>query len=102
MHISNSYAGYLSGVAYVMRTDVIPRLLHMSITTPIIHMDDVYITGILCRQLGIQPGDSKVFSCGRDFDPCKLKQVVCAALFSNSQLYNIDILIAPEVFQVSF
>lgn len=77
MHISNSYPGYLSGVVYLLRTDVIPLLLHMSVTTPIIHMDDAYVSGVLLRQLRIQPRDSPLFTYGRiDQDPCKWNQMV--------------------------
>lgn len=77
MHISFSYGGYLGGVYYIMRTDVIPLLLHMSVTTPIIHMDDAYVSGILLRQLGIQARHSALFSYVRvDWDPCKSNQLV--------------------------
>lgn len=82
MHISGSYQGYLSGVAYVMQTHVIPRILHMSLTTPMIHMDDAYITGILLKTLRIYPKSSLVFTAGRiEPDECKTKTTVsCLSL----------------------
>jgi len=42
MYAPDFYAGYLSGVAYLVRTDVMDAMIKASLTLPIIHMDDVY------------------------------------------------------------
>ena len=83
MYIPETYVGYLSGVAYLLRTDVIPLMLKMSLTTPMIHMDDVYMTGLLPRQLGIKPMGSNLFSYRRTRpDACMTKTVVRMKLYT--------------------
>jgi hypothetical protein len=80
MYAADVYVGYLSGVAYLLRTDIIPAILKISLTTPQIHMDDVYMTGILPRQLGIIPVASQMFTYVRTPpDACELKKVACSS-----------------------
>lgn len=45
MYSGNTYPNYLSGTAYVMSIDVAQRLYNVSLTTPIFHLEDVYLTG---------------------------------------------------------
>lgn len=40
------YPNYLSGTGYVMSRDVVNKLYKAALKTPIIHLEDVYITGI--------------------------------------------------------
>jgi len=78
MYQANRYPAYLSGIGYLIRTDIIPRLLKMSLTTPMIHMDDVYMTGILPRLLRIYPGGSTLFNFTNPKEPdaCSTKKTV--------------------------
>jgi len=39
MFAPDFYPGYMSGVAYLVRTDVMEAMLEASLTTPIIHME---------------------------------------------------------------
>lgn len=45
MYSGNTYPNYLSGTAYVMSMDVAQRLYNVSLSTPIFHLEDVYLTG---------------------------------------------------------
>ncbi|OQR68222.1 beta-1 [Tropilaelaps mercedesae] len=49
-----AYPNYLSGTGYVMSTDVIADLLRMTEKTPFFHLEDIYITGLLARRLGVR------------------------------------------------
>jgi hypothetical protein len=62
LYSDKTYPGYLSGTAYVMRSDIIPTLLQNSLTTPLLHLEDIYVTGLLARQSQIYPDDSAFFT----------------------------------------
>lgn len=46
----DTFPDYLSGTAYVMSRDVIPKLLEASSTIPFLVMEDVFITGLCAGQ----------------------------------------------------
>lgn len=45
MYSGNIYPNYLSGTGYVMSMDVAIKLYNASLTTPVFHLEDVYLTG---------------------------------------------------------
>lgn len=45
MYSGNTYPNYLSGTGYVMSMDVAMKLYNASLTTPVFHLEDVYLTG---------------------------------------------------------
>lgn len=47
MYSGNIYPNYLSGTGYVMSMDVAMKLYNASLTTPVFHLEDVYLTGKL-------------------------------------------------------
>lgn len=47
MYDGNIYPNYLSGTGYVMSADVAVKLYNVSLTTPLFHLEDVYLTGEL-------------------------------------------------------
>lgn len=84
MYLPDWYAGYLSGVAYLVRTDSFKPILEAALTTPIIHMDDAYVMGLLTKEAGIRPRNSNLFTYGREADACKLKMMVIISDFFKS------------------
>lgn len=46
MFSGNTYPIYLSGTGYVMSMDVATKLYNASLTTPVFHLEDVYLTGM--------------------------------------------------------
>lgn len=56
------YPNYLSGTAYLMSRDVARKLYSAALSTPIIHLEDVYITGICASKAGIRPRNHPAFS----------------------------------------
>ena len=43
------YPNYVTGPAYLMHRDTAIQLYSMALSTPLVNMEDVYITGILAR-----------------------------------------------------
>jgi len=65
LYPGNVFPGYLSGTAYLIRSDIISALLQHSLSTPLIHLEDVYVTGILARKIPTDPADSIYFTYGK-------------------------------------
>jgi len=62
MYDKKRYPNYLSGTGYVMSKSTALTLYEASIETPIFHMEDIYVTGILAQKSGIRPQDNVGFS----------------------------------------
>lgn len=45
MYEDKKYPDYVSGTAYVITIDVAEKLYAASLTTPIFHLEDIYLTG---------------------------------------------------------
>lgn len=45
MYSGNIYPAYLSGTGYIMSMDVVEKLYKTSLSTPLFHLEDVYLTG---------------------------------------------------------
>ena len=74
MFTGDIYPNYVSGRGYVISGNLIPRLLEAALVTPLFHMEDIYITGILTAKIGVRPTDSVGFSHeDRDANPCLLQ-----------------------------
>lgn len=75
------YPGYLSGTAYLLRGDMVPTLLQNSLTIPLIHLEDIYVTAILARQSQFFPDDSPFFTYNHldPRDPCAFRIMVRAS-----------------------
>lgn len=84
------YPNYLSGTGYVMSSDVPRKLLSASLTTPLIHLEDVYFTGICAQRVGIRPVNHPAFTYFRvAFDPCKYKSQITTHHFMPDDLRQI-------------
>lgn len=71
------YPNYLSGTAYVFSGDLVDPLFSASLSTPYFHLEDVFLTGICARKIGVRPTDNFGFSYQtRGLSPCLYKEVV--------------------------
>ncbi|CAE1330518.1 B3GALT1 [Acanthosepion pharaonis] len=50
----DTYPSYCSGSAFVMSPDLAVRLLKKSLTIPFFWIDDVYVTGVLVKAIGLK------------------------------------------------
>ncbi|XP_017068640.1 beta-1,3-galactosyltransferase 1 [Drosophila eugracilis] len=48
------YPSYLSGSGYLLSIDVVQRLYKEALTTSLVHLEDVFVTGICAQRAGIQ------------------------------------------------
>jgi hypothetical protein len=77
IHAPPFFFGYMSGGAYLLRAYLIPNILQASLTTPIMHVGDAYINGLLTRKIGVKHYNSPFFTYIRTKpDACLLKTVV--------------------------
>lgn len=78
LYPASVYPGYLSGTAYLLRGDLVPTLLENSLTIPLIHLEDIYVTAILARQSHYFPDDSPFFTYDHldPKDPCAFRIMV--------------------------
>lgn len=74
MYSGKVYPNYLSGTGYVMSLDVASKLYEAALQTPIFHLEDVYITGILSKSVKLRPRNNGGFTfVKRKYDPCVFK-----------------------------
>lgn len=77
MFSGKRYPNYLSGTAYLMQRSTAIKLYQASLDTPIFHLEDIYITGILSSKVKIRPSDNIGFSyIRRKLNSCLFKQTV--------------------------
>ncbi|XP_017125126.1 beta-1,3-galactosyltransferase 1 [Drosophila elegans] len=53
---------YLSGTGYLLSMDVVLRLYEESLTTSLVHLEDVFVTGICAERAGIQRRHHPLFN----------------------------------------
>ncbi|XP_051164685.1 beta-1,3-galactosyltransferase 1-like [Leptopilina boulardi] len=90
MYSEKTYPNYLSGTAYVMSLDVAARLYKQALRTPILHLEDVYITGVCAKWAKLQPVNHPGFSyVPRKSDACEFKRVITAHKVSPINMHTV-------------
>ena len=56
------FPNYLSGTAYLMSRSTASTLFDAALVTPVFHLEDIYVTGLLSEAAGIRPKDHIGFS----------------------------------------
>ncbi|XP_022907519.2 beta-1,3-galactosyltransferase 1-like [Onthophagus taurus] len=94
------YPNFLAGASYVMSVDVLMKLYKTALQTPIYHLEDVYITGILAEKSKIIPRYHPGFTrLKRKLDPCLYKSFINSHRCSAIDLRKIHELIMRTDFQ---
>lgn len=69
------YPTYVSGAAYVVSGDAVDAMLDASTTTPFFWIEDIYVTGMLARNAGVQLIVNGKFDGYRDLvDECAVRR----------------------------
>ncbi|XP_053679819.1 uncharacterized protein LOC128730765 [Anopheles nili] len=76
MYNKNVYPNYLSGTAYLMNFEVAKALYRASLTTPIFHLEDVYLTGIVADRAKIRRRHHPLFFYSYTKDLCALRGMI--------------------------
>lgn len=80
------YPSYLSGTAYVLGEEAIPKLFQKSLTTPLFHLEDVYITGIVASRLKLKRQHHPLFFYSTTKDLCALKGMISQHKFTAMEI----------------
>lgn len=70
------YPDYLSGTAYVMTFEAAERLYQGSLSTPLFHLEDVYLTGFVADRIKLKRTHHQLFSYISSKDHCTLRGVI--------------------------
>lgn len=71
------YPNYLSGTGYLMSKAALLALYRAALEAPLFHLEDIYITGILAKTVGLRPQDNIGFSyVRRKLNSCLFRQTV--------------------------
>ena len=54
LYPDDRYPPYYSGPCYVMHTEIIPKMLLVARSTPMLPIEDAYVTGIVARAAGVR------------------------------------------------
>lgn len=90
MYAEKTYPNYLSGTGYVMSMHVASKLYQAALVTPLLHLEDVYITGLCARRAKIRPVNHPGFSyIPRKMDPCVLRSAITTHKVNAANMYVI-------------
>ncbi|GLV40937.1 uncharacterized protein CBL_08511 [Carabus blaptoides fortunei] len=90
MYADRVYPNYLSGTGYVMSSDTVARLYKSALSTPLFHLEDVYITGMCSRRARIKPQNNPTFSYEkRKFDQCVYKNIVTSHRVTPREMHKM-------------
>ncbi|KAJ3647350.1 hypothetical protein Zmor_019234 [Zophobas morio] len=60
------YPDFLCGPGYLMSADVVDKLFKCSLEVPLLHTEDVYLTGICSKYMGIKLTNNYRFTCNKN------------------------------------
>ncbi|CAL7950725.1 unnamed protein product [Xylocopa violacea] len=90
MYSEKVYPNYLSGTGYVMSLDVAFKLYRAALKTPLLHLEDVYITGLCAKRAKIRPANHLGFSyVPRKLEACMLRNAITQHKVNVSTMYVI-------------
>uniref|UniRef100_A0A182Q2V5 Hexosyltransferase n=1 Tax=Anopheles farauti TaxID=69004 RepID=A0A182Q2V5_9DIPT len=76
MYDKDVYPNYLSGTAYLMNLEAVKTLYRASLSTPIFHLEDVYLTGIVADRAKIGRRHHPLFFYSYTKDLCALRGMI--------------------------
>lgn len=86
MYSGNIYPAYLSGTGYIMSMDIVEKLYRTSLSTPLFHLEDVYLTGICAESAKITPRNHQLFSYQSYKNICELKGMITKHEFTAGEM----------------
>uniref|UniRef100_A0AAG5CYD7 Uncharacterized protein n=1 Tax=Anopheles atroparvus TaxID=41427 RepID=A0AAG5CYD7_ANOAO len=88
MYNKEVYPHYLSGTAYVMNFETAKVLYRTSLSTPIFHLEDVYLTGIVAERVKIRRRHHPLFFYSYTKDLCALRGMISQHQLQPTELRN--------------
>lgn len=88
MYNKEFYPNYLSGTAYLMNLGAAKLLYRTSLTTPIFHLEDVYLTGIVADRVKLRRYHHPLFFYSYTKDLCALRGMISQHQLPPSDIRN--------------
>ncbi|XP_021710734.1 uncharacterized protein LOC5568339 isoform X1 [Aedes aegypti] len=88
MYNKEFYPDYLSGTAYLMNLNAAKLLYRTSLTTPIFHLEDVYLTGIVADRTKLRRYHHPLFFYSTIKDLCSLRGMISQHQLQPNELRN--------------
>ncbi|KAH8243514.1 hypothetical protein KR032_008159, partial [Drosophila birchii] len=76
MYSNKTYPAFLVGGGYLMSIDVVRSLYKAAWHTTVVHLEDVFITGLCARNAGVEPMHSSFFPMYKSKRLCKYKNTI--------------------------
>ncbi|XP_033248542.1 beta-1,3-galactosyltransferase 1-like isoform X2 [Drosophila miranda] len=84
------YPPFTTGPAYLLTGDIVHELYVESLNTFYMHLEDVFITGIVARTLKIKRVAANAFRNSRiALSPCKIRNVISVHMIKPSEQYHL-------------
>ncbi|EDW35140.1 GL24759 [Drosophila persimilis] len=84
------YPPFTTGPAYLLTGDIVHELYVESLNTFYMHLEDVFITGIVARTLKIKRVEANAFRNSRiALSPCKIRNVISVHMIKPSEQYHL-------------
>ena len=76
MYNGEFYPNYLSGTAYLISEPAVRKLYEASLSTPLFHLEDVYVTGFVADKIKIRRTHHQLFFYLSNKDHCSLRGMI--------------------------
>ena len=76
MYNGEFYPNYLSGTAYLMSEAAVRKLYEASLSTPLFHLEDVYVTGFVADKIELHCAHHPLFFFLSNKDHCSLRGMI--------------------------
>lgn len=98
MYNKKIYPIYLSGTGYVFSIDVAKKLYNASLEAPLLHLEDVFLTGICAENAHIKPQDYHLFNYLPYKDLCEVNGMITShEIKSNDMKIAYDFIMKSNV-----
>ncbi|XP_077499689.1 beta-1,3-galactosyltransferase 5-like [Amblyomma americanum] len=93
---NTSYPDFLGGPAYLVSGDSVSLLARGSCSVPFLHLEDVFLTGIVAEKVGVRRvRDEGILNYWRSFTPCEKPTILTSHGYTPDELSNAwEILVA--------
>ncbi|KAJ3653609.1 hypothetical protein Zmor_012850 [Zophobas morio] len=91
MFLGRTYPNFLAGPAYVMSLQVAKKLYKAALELPLFHLEDVFLTGICAKKVGIRPQDLPLFTdYGVPKGKCVILRLITMHGFRPKEIFRVQ------------
>lgn len=101
MYNNDIYPNYLSGSSYLMSFDIINNLYNVTLNTSLLHLEDVYLTGICAEKIHIKRRHHPLFSFNHKQNKCTYKGTITQHYIKGDLMHDIYNFVTNTTIQCS-